>query len=212
MSVKPPQGRIVTFVPPLYPNGKHPALNYLRMRLFVGIPLAPAVVSELSAAVARLKSGADALRWMPPESWHITLQFLGNTSPEQYGCLLARLAQLRSSPIPIRLGELDFFDRAGVFFASIAPAPELVTLAQRVSAATAHCGFAAEERPFHPHITLARSKGQNRALPLRALKAKVSRQPVFTRFSAAEFLLYESHLAPTGSIYQIRARFNLIQP
>jgi 2'-5' RNA ligase len=179
------------------------------MRLFIGIPLSPAVLSELSAIVTRLKSNRDLLRWMPPESWHITLQFLGNTGVGQYQCLLARLGEVRSPPVPIHLAELGLFDRAGVFFAGVALTPSLVSLAGSVMAATALCGFVPETRPFHPHITLARAKGQSRNQPLRALESKIPRRPAFTRFLAPEFLLYESHLSSAGATYEVRQRFPL---
>ena len=51
--------------------------------LFIGIPLAAATANDLTAAVNRLRSTANQraasgnLRWSAPESWHITLQFLG---------------------------------------------------------------------------------------------------------------------------------------
>ena len=183
------------------------------MRLFVGIPLGPVVLSELSAVVARLRSGSDSLRWTEPASWHITLQFLGNTDHEQYQCLVARLGEVRSKSVPVHLAELGFFERAGVFFADVSATPELVTLAGRVVAATSLCGFVPETRPFYPHITLARAKGPRRSQshdqPFRFLEQKILRQPAFTRFSAAEFLLYESHLSPAGSTYEIRHRFPL---
>ncbi len=61
------------------------------MRLFAGIPIAAAVIDELSAVSLRLRSSTDGLRWSAPESWHITLQFLGSTGQEQYDCTVARL-------------------------------------------------------------------------------------------------------------------------
>ena len=69
------------------------------MRLFVGIPLSDEVVRELAAVVARLRPGAGNLRWTASESWHITLQFLGETAPEQYECLAARLGEVRAAPV-----------------------------------------------------------------------------------------------------------------
>lgn len=180
------------------------------MRLFVGIPLAAAVIGELAAVSARLKSTQDRLRWATPESWHVTLQFLGNTGPEKYSCLVARLRELRSPPVPVRLEALGCFDRAGIFFAGVGLTPELLSLQQRVTAATALCGFVPEARPFHPHITLARSKGEGRGQPLRELQTRIRRQPAFTSFVAAEFLLYESLLSPAGSRYEIRERFPLL--
>src|SRR5271154_1992082 len=151
------------------------------MRLFVGIPLAAAVIEELSAISMRLQSAADGLRWSAPESWHITLQFLGNTP--QYDCIVARLRELRSPSVPIQLEGLGFFDRAGVFFAGVSLTPELRALQQCVTAATGLCGFIPETRPYHPHITLARSKSKGRALE--ALKTRIRRQPGFTAFVAA---------------------------
>jgi 2'-5' RNA ligase len=179
------------------------------MRLFVGIPLADVVVRELAGVVTRLRPGADNLRWATPESWHITLQFLGAATPEQYECLAVRLGEVRAAPVAVQLGELGFFDRAQVFFADVVVAPGLIALEQRVVAATSKCGFVAETRPFHPHITLARAKGQRRGTELRELKGKIRSQPSFSRFTAHEFLLYESHLGPRGAQYEVKARFGL---
>ncbi len=77
-------------------------------------------------------------------------------------------------------------------------------------AATVPCGFVPETRPFHPHITLARAKGQGRSQPLKALQQRIRHQAEFPQFTASEFLLYQSHLSPTGSTYEIRHRFPLI--
>jgi 2'-5' RNA ligase len=178
------------------------------MRLFVGIPLTATVMRELTAASAQLRSDGDGLRWAKPESWHVTLQFLGNARPEQYECVVARLQELRLQPTPISLEGLGCFDRAGVLFAGVRPTEELLLLRQRVTAATAVCGFAAEHRPYQPHITLARRKGTTRAQSLSALKNR-ARIAAFSRFVAEEFLLYESILGRAGSDYEIRARFPL---
>jgi RNA 2',3'-cyclic 3'-phosphodiesterase len=179
------------------------------MRLFLGIALADAVVRELEIVVARLRSGGSELRWTEPDSWHITLQFLGYTTPEQYECLTAQLGEVRSEPVSVQLGSLDCFERAGVFFADVAATQGLATLAERVLAATDRCGFAAETRPFHPHITLARVKGQGREAELRALASRMRGEPAFTPFMAREFLLYESHLSAEGARHDVRGRFPL---
>lgn len=180
------------------------------MRLFAGIPLAPPVIDELSAISVRLQSSADGLRWSAPDSWHITLQFLGSTGQEQHECIVARLRELRLPPVPIQLEAMGFFDRAGIFFAGVSLTPELLFLQQRVAAATGLCGFISETRPYHPHITLARSKSKGRAQGLGELKTRIHRQPSFTRFVAEEFLLYESLTRPSGSQYEIRERFELV--
>jgi RNA 2',3'-cyclic 3'-phosphodiesterase len=179
------------------------------MRLFVGIPLAAPALEEVTAISVRLQSAADGLRWSAPESWHITLQFLGNVTQEQYDCIVPRLRELRLGAISIELEGTGFFDHAGIFFAGVRVTPELLVLQQSVTAATGHCGFTPETRPYHPHITLAREKGRRKTHGLRELKSKVRREPRFSRFTAAEFLLYESFTRPTGSHYEIRERFPL---
>lgn len=177
------------------------------MRLFIGIPLPAAVVDQLTSVSLRLRSKDDGLRWSAPESWHIALQFLGSVTDEQYACIRPRLGELQFSPVPIQLTELGFFDRAGVFFADVALTPELLAIQQRVCAATSDCGFAPEDRPYHPHITLARSKGKYAKQALQKLKSSVRVQPRFRGFSANEIVLYQSLLKPTGSQYIIRERF-----
>lgn len=183
------------------------------MRLFVGIPLADAAVGELSALVSRLRKSEQAaatqLRWTDAGSWHITLQFLGNATAEQLECLTARLGEIRAATVAVQIGELGVFDRTGVFFADVVVASGLGRLQRAVVAATSQCGFVAETRPFHPHITLARTKGHGRVKELQNLREKLSSAPSFTPFTANEFLIYESHLGAEGSRYEVRARFHL---
>src|SRR5262249_42292566 len=131
------------------------------MRLFIAISLAPEVVEALDRLSHSLRSTSDGLRWSSPETWHITLQFLGETSIENYGCVTQRLGAIKSSAVPIWLHGTCFFDRGGVFFAGVNVSPELRELEKLVVAATAQCGIVAEDRPYHPHVTLARAKGDD---------------------------------------------------
>jgi len=184
------------------------------MRLFIGIPLADAVARELSALCGRLHAGTDGLRWSAPESWHITLQFLGSTTEEQYACVAARLAEIRSAPVRVRLGGVGIFERAGIFHVEVELTDELVALQQKVTAHTIPCGFEMEDRPYRPHITLARAKGDAGRgdagrRQLKKIKERVKAQPQFSPFTAREFLLYESHLGAGGSKYEVRGRFAL---
>jgi RNA 2',3'-cyclic 3'-phosphodiesterase len=207
------------------------------MRLFIAIPLAEAVETELKRLTARLHPAAPNLRWSAPQSWHITLQFLGNTNEEQYPCLLPRLSALKAAPFAIEFEGLGVFDRAGVFFLGVAPSPPLLALHKKVIAATQSCGFEPEDRPYHPHITLARSKSGDRGprgqvfvrgvenrgphgqvfvrgdvnpgRELRTLLARAGARVHFDRFTASEFLLYESHLSSAGSRYEVKCRFPL---
>jgi RNA 2',3'-cyclic 3'-phosphodiesterase len=102
----------------------------------------------------------------------------------------------------------EVFERAGVFFAGVKVSPELIELQESVVEATGPCGFAAEEREYRPHVTLARSRGREGAVALRGLKERV-REVRFSGFVADEFVLYESLSETGGSRYLIRERFGL---
>ncbi|HVN94372.1 MAG TPA: RNA 2',3'-cyclic phosphodiesterase [Terracidiphilus sp.] len=199
------------------------------MRLFVGIPLADAARNEIAAVMERLRGSGEylepneaaSLRWSAPDSWHITLQFLGNATEEQLECLKARLGEVRAAPVTVKLGELGSFERVGVLFAEVAVTKELAALQRSVMAATANCGFVAEARPFHPHITLARKAREQRSkrategggTPIaRAIQGFIKKRgssPRFTPFTAGEFVLYESHLGEGPARYEARLRVAL---
>jgi 2'-5' RNA ligase len=82
----------------------------------------------------------------------------------------------------------------------------LLTLQQSVTAGTAPCGFTPEDRPYRPHITLARRKGRTGGRELRNLKLQVQ-PPKLPSFTAETLILYESIPTPGGSRYEIRDQF-----
>jgi 2'-5' RNA ligase len=181
------------------------------MRLFTGIPLDATVTRKLTGLRSRLERPGDGLRWSSSDSWHITLQFLGATSDSQFACVVESLRSVVAAPVSIRLEGLGRFDRAGVLFVGVETTLGLAGLQQRVIHATARCGFVPEDRPYHPHVTLARNKGQSNGI--RNLKPQIEAlagsAPRFSAFAACEFLLYESLPGPSGSRYEVRARFPL---
>jgi RNA 2',3'-cyclic 3'-phosphodiesterase len=177
------------------------------MRLFVAIPIDAACQRALETLVSRLRSPGDGLRWTAPAGWHITLQFLGSATPEQCACVQQRLATIRHSRFSIGLGVPTRFERAGAFVVEVQPSPELADLQLRVTMTTEPCGFATEDRPYKPHITLARSKGGRTALA--ALCKRLGGATKFAPLAAREFVLYESFLEPGGARYEARGRFDL---
>jgi RNA 2',3'-cyclic 3'-phosphodiesterase len=179
------------------------------MRLFIAIPMADSTVAQLSRFTGRLKSRADGLRWTAPESWHITLQFLGETGADTAACVVAKLREVHLPPILVRFEGLGFFDRTGIFYAGVAVTPELQLLQRKVEEATGQCGFVPEKRPFRPHITLARVRAERQGRAFYTLKAGIQQPSVFSGFTAPEFLLYESFLGAGGARYEVRERFAL---
>lgn len=179
------------------------------MRLFVGIPLPSPVIEALDSVHRSLRGPGDNLRWSSPETWHITVQFLGECSANTSECVIERLAEIRSPRFPVVLKDTGVFERAGVFWAGVEVSAELRQLEKQVVTVTGRCGFTAEDRPYHPHVTLARAKGDDRVSVLSKLQRRVRQDFEFPPFIATEFLLYESFLGPGGTRHEVRRRFPL---
>lgn len=180
------------------------------MRMFIGIPLGEAASAKLSHTLVRLSLSENNFRRSRPEDWHITLQFLGNVTPEQFECLLPRLSAILLPPVLIPIGTIDFLNSQ--ILAAAVGSPELSKLAGQVHAATAGCGFTPESRPWMPHITLARKRrGASRVsmASLRTRSERIAMSGFRCEFVAEEFLLYESFTEPQGPRYEVRARFPL---
>jgi 2'-5' RNA ligase len=172
------------------------------MRLFLGLPIPP----DLTQALARRTQTIELPkgRRIPPENLHLTLFFLGEVAESTLPPIEHELSELTFAPFPLKLTSLNTFPRAGVLIAEVEPGRPLLHVQTKVADAMARCGFPPEDRPYHPHITLARFHG-----PLRLNKAHQTLPPSLQRsFIAGTVNLYRSNLSPTGAHYQILAQKN----
>jgi 2'-5' RNA ligase len=89
-------------------------------------------------------------------------------------------------------------------------APGLDALAVATEKVTSALGISSENRPFSPHLTLARIKER---IDLKPLSDAISGLPSleFGRFSVDRFYLYQSKLHRTGSVYTKLAEFAFAQ-
>ena len=140
-------------------------------RLFVGVPLPADVAAEISQVVEGVRAqplpaGARDVRWVRLDGLHLTLRFLGPTSPERVAPTMDAVgiaAQAADGPIEIELSGAGTFPagrRPRTLWIGISGGAErLAALAERTEAALVDAGWEAEGRPFRPHLTLARSDG-----------------------------------------------------
>jgi 2'-5' RNA ligase len=151
------------------------------MRAFVALIPPAAVLTELAAAVAPLQAGHSDVRWTPSGQWHLTLAFLGEIDEGVLPELTERLARAarRYPPIALALGGAGRFgDRVLWTRVLAAPAAEpgsgpgrtgvddLRALAASVGAAARRCRIAVDDRPYRPHLTLARARPGGDLRPL----------------------------------------------
>ena len=185
------------------------------MRLFTGIAIAPQVLDNIGKLLGELRPLAR-LNWTPVENLHITSKFIGEW-PEQK---LAKLEQALSQvPAPgnirIEVARFGFFPNPHhprVLFADVQAGPALGELARAIDEALVSLGCAREERPYAPHITLAKiNQAKINNENIRDLREHIASMtnPDFGSFDAVDFHLYLSKPGPHGSVYSKLASYSL---
>jgi 2'-5' RNA ligase len=153
------------------------------VRAFVALIPPPAALAELAAAVEPLRTAHPDLRWTPGAQWHLTLAFLGEVDERVLPDLTERLARAARRHEPMRLafgaagrfgnrvlwirvdavpgglpGERESPVSPGRVPRSDRRADGLHRLAGSVTAAARRSGIAVDDRPYRPHLTLARAQ------------------------------------------------------
>ncbi len=107
----------------------------------------------------RLRTLGVPGRKVPPENWHVTLRYVGPIKAEAYDRWLAEIDLApKPPPFSLRLGGLGAFpkgSRASVLWIGV-DGDEVTRLAGVVDEAAEAAGLGREERPFRPHLTIAR--------------------------------------------------------
>jgi len=137
------------------------------IRSFIAIELPNELKSELTRLEARLKSdNQPGVKWVNPDSIHLTLKFLGNIAADRTGEITRAMENAAQgiSPFHLEVKELGVFPnlrRVQVAWVGISgEVDKLSQLQKRIETALTPLGFAPETRAFTPHLTLARLRDQ----------------------------------------------------
>ncbi|MFA6147391.1 MAG: RNA 2',3'-cyclic phosphodiesterase [bacterium] len=184
------------------------------MRAFLGIGLPAETREAIASAIAPARGLHAPVAWTARENLHITLNFLGEVSPERVPLVERAMREVASGAVPFSLaseggGAFPGTRNPRILWIGFLEPLELVRqLQQNMENALAGDGFPRENRPFHPHITVGRTRG---ALPpawgerfVQALSGKK-----FGVVPVSSFTLYESCLGPGGAVYTPRCEFRL---
>jgi len=190
------------------------------MRLFLALDIDEDIRRRIERFVEGVRGFAPDVRFVGPESFHITLKFLGETN--QADQIRSALRNVKGRQFPISFRGYGFFPgakNARVFWVGIEAGPELQELASVVDGAMALLGFEPEKGSYRPHLTLARSgsgrpgktRGDRPNATFAGLNHKLSQllRPEFGTMTAREFYLYESKPSPRGAQYTKIEKFPL---
>ncbi len=138
-----------------------------QIRSFIAIELPDELKLELIQLEARLKLGKQPwVKWVNPNSIHLTLKFLGNIAIDRTGEITRAIEEAVQgiSPFHLEVKELGVFPnlrRVQVAWVGISgEVDKLSQLQKRIETTLTPLGFAPESRAFTPHLTLARLRDQ----------------------------------------------------
>lgn len=197
-------------------------------------------LEQVSQLVRTLKRPAADLglkvSWVPTESYHLTLKFLGDVAEERIGEMIthveSQLAGVKLAAAPkLELKGLGVFPgvhRPQVLFvdtrevsgrgpAAAEPVSgELAAVQAGLERWLTPLGFTPESRPFHPHLTVGRVRSASAQLATErraALPALLQRHAATAGgppFAVEELILYESQPTSAGPKYTPLVRLPLI--
>jgi 2'-5' RNA ligase len=164
-------------------------------RLFVAMDLPPRTRAALAQTGEELARDGEG-RAVDERSLHVTLAFLGRVPPRLGPVLAGRLAALLPGPA-VRLAVDAVVGRPDPARARLAavglrdPAGAGAAIASRVREAIADAGLPGPDRPFWPHVTVARFR---RPTDVRRSRPALSEHV----FDITRVCLYDSHIGPAG--------------
>jgi RNA 2',3'-cyclic 3'-phosphodiesterase len=185
------------------------------MRLFTAIELSEGARLAIAAEQKRIaevvgRGAAGSLKWIRPEHMHLTLVFLGEIEEATAPAIIRAMGDDFGEVGPFAI----VFAGIGMFPPQRAPrvlwlglsrgANEAIALQRRVVERLSPTGVAIEERPFHPHLTLARWR-ESRQADRRSVAA-AGRDAEVARVDVDAVTLFQSRLSSSGPAYTVLAR------
>ncbi|MCX7906223.1 MAG: RNA 2',3'-cyclic phosphodiesterase [Bacteroidetes bacterium] len=172
------------------------------MRCFWAVEISRTLWPQVEQLQQMLRRAGAAASWARPEQLHLTLHFLGE-QPEAVLGALERIGRRATSQVgPFWLysdapGAFPDPNRPRVVWLGFREDENLIRLHRALGQELRAWGFRPEERPFRPHLTVARLK---RPMPLRDLLERFPWEPVPQ--AVRELVLYKSELRPEGARYR----------
>ena len=180
------------------------------VRCFIAISLPNDVRAELTCLEERLKARRHAsVKWVDPESMHLTLKFLGNVPVDSLPRIVEAISHVAASHPSFSLqvagtGAFPNWQRPQVVWVGVrGDLGRLDTVQKELESALSPLGFPPESRPFSAHLTLGRLRERVTTDDRRRFAEFAQKVPFETSlaFEVSAVRLMKSQLTPTGPIY-----------
>jgi len=178
------------------------------IRAFLGIEIPPAQRGALTVQQFLL----PLPRKVEPESFHLTLVFLGDCPDDTLQAAHESFETLHEPAFTLQLQGLGLFgkDKPHTAWAGLAPSPPLLRLQNKAETIARRAGCPIDGRRFTPHVTLGRFPPP--AFPETArLERAVAMGGGFASdpWEVSDLVLWQSHRTGKGPHYEVLARYPL---
>lgn len=180
------------------------------IRSFIAISLSAEIYEGLDQVIAGLRDSLpDApLRWVPARNIHLTLKFLGSVSEANLGMLEKTLNMVagQHSAFEMSVGGFGAFPsihRPRVLWVGVEASRTLQDVQSGIEYETSRLGYPKEDRPFSPHLTIARASRNAPPSEIKLMSQIISKYEVgfLGAFRVEEIHLYRSDLLHGGAVY-----------
>jgi RNA 2',3'-cyclic 3'-phosphodiesterase len=173
------------------------------MRVFIAVDLPSHVRKTLADVQHELRPLSNSVRWVAPESIHITLKFIGEMPEKRLEEVDTELRGFTWKPFTITVRGVGFFPgkrSPRVLWAGM-EAPTMKDMAEELDTRMERLGFDKEKRAFRPHITLGRAR-DTRIDSALVTASEPYQEYDFGSFVADRVFLFQSTLNPSGAVYE----------
>jgi RNA 2',3'-cyclic 3'-phosphodiesterase len=177
------------------------------MRLFVAIDLP----WELRQRVGMLSgAGIPGARWVPPDNYHITLRFIGETPAYRAEEIDHALTALKARRFELTLAGVGTFAKSGrstALWVGVERNERLDLLQSKIETALQRIGLDPERRRFAPHLSLARldNAAEGKVAAFVQANNLFRVEPV----TVGHFTLFSSLLGKEQSVYTPEVEYGL---
>ena len=178
------------------------------IRVFLALDLPPELRAQLSRLQQELRPSLPGIHWVRPELMHLTLKFFGNVERSEVDRLFQTLQEIgplqRELNLAVEgLGVFPHLRNPRVLWVGISdPVKALNDLHGYIQALVESLGFAPEEKPYHPHLTLARIKSDGgRVGRLLSQQGLLDSSRRIGSLMVDRMILFQSTLSPAGPEY-----------
>ncbi|HKE10853.1 MAG TPA: RNA 2',3'-cyclic phosphodiesterase [Myxococcota bacterium] len=184
------------------------------MRLFLAGVVPDAVKQALHAQLEPVRAATPQARWLPVESLHLTLVFLGAVADTNVLALQVAFGGVcgRHRAVSLALGRVETF---GSIRSPRVLATTLEGDVEGLHALVTDARLAVEpmvtlepERPFRPHLTVARARSSHGDVLLGRCRSALA-EGLEGRFVLRDVALMKSDTLATGAVHTTLARWAL---